>query len=806
MIERLAQDFRYAIRTFRRSPGFVLLTVLTIAIGVGANAAIFSIVNAVLLRPLPFPRAGDLVLVGDSNRQTRVGYGDTSPANFLDWRQRHHSFTGMAAFRQAQFTVATSDRPERIPGAIVNASFFDVLEVKPALGRGFMASDEQRGAPRVALLGDGVWRQRFAARRDIVGETIRLNDEPHTIVGVMPAGIDYPDQAAVWVTPHWRVPDDPLAPAIDPAAQRSHGYFFVVARLRPGLAFEAAQSDMDQVAAGLEREYPNDNMNKGVVLTPLRADLIADVKATVLLLFAAVAVLLLIVTANVSGLLIARATARHQEMAVRIALGASRGRILTQLLTESVVLAAAGGAAGVLLALWLVGPLVSLSPADLAVAGTVAIDRTVLGFSLAISMAAGILFGLAPAHQLLRLNVHGDLKQAARGGSSAGHRRIRGVLVVGEIALSLVLLVAAGLTVRSFVNVQREPAGFNPDRVLTFSVGLSAARYPTAPQKAEFWQRALASVAQVPGIETVGATSRLPLLPGNSTRGLTIKSLPPNAQASADYRTASSDYFRAMGIRILQGRGFDEADGEGRPLVALISQSAARRFWPDRNPVGERFSIDEPEITVIGVVGDVHAAALDRAPQPTIYVPYRQDPWPSMVFALRTNGDPATFAAAARAAIWRVDKEQPVGAARTMDEQLSNSLTRRRFSVALLTAFGVVAVALAAIGLYGVLAFIVAQRRREIGVRMALGAQPRDVVADVLGQGLRLAVVGVVAGVILALGATRLLSSVLFGTSPTDALTFAAVATLLVVIAAGASFVPALRASRVDPLIALRDE
>jgi putative ABC transport system permease protein len=407
--------------------------------------------------------------------------------------------------------------------------------------------------------------------------------------------------------------------------------------------------------------------------------------------------------------------------------------------------------------------------------------------------------------------VHGDLKQGARGGTSVGQRRIRAALVAGEIALSLVLLVAAGLTIRSFARVQQTPAGFTADRVLTFSLGIPGARYPEPQQKADFWERALEAVRQIPEVETAGAISRLPLLPGNSTRGLTIRDLPADARATGHYRTASPDYFRAMGIPLLRGRVFNEADREHRPLVAIISAAAAQRFWPNRDPLGERFSIDEPEIAIVGVVGDVRAAALDKAPEPTIYVPYRQDPWPSMVFTLRMNARPgaatdAGLLASIRRAIWSVDKDQPVGAILTMDQQLSRSLTRRRFSVTLLTAFGVVAVGLAAIGLYGVLAFIVAQRRREIGVRMALGARPRDVIADVMGQGLRLAAIGVAAGIGLSLVLTRLLRSLLFGVSPMDALTFVSVATLLTIVAAAASLVPALRASRVDPLVALRDE
>jgi predicted permease len=440
------------------------------------------------------------------------------------------------------------------------------------------------------------------------------------------------------------------------------------------------------------------------------------------------------------------------------------------------------------------------------VAGAVTIDRRVLLFGLAVSTLAGLLFGLAPAYQLTRLNVHSDLKQGGRGGSGAGQRRIRAALVAGEIALSLVLLVGAGLTIRSFVKLQHQPAGFNPDHVLTLGVNLPSARYPTPLQKAEFWSRTLEELRRIPGVEITAGVSRLPLLPGNSTRGLAIKHLPPNSQATAHYRTATPDYFRAMSIPLVSGRAFDEGDREGRPLVAIISAATARRYWPNQNPIGEQFSINAPPITIVGVVADIRTAALDKAPEPTVYVPYRQDPWPSMVFTLRTNAAPATLSTAVRDAIWAVDKDQPVGAVRTMDEQLSRSLTRRRFSVSLLTGFGVVAVSLAAIGLYGVLAFIVAQRRREIGVRMALGAQPRDVIADVMGQGLRLAGLGVAIGLALALAGTRLLSALLYGTSPTDAVTFAAVATLLVAIAAAASLVPALRASRVDPLVALRDD
>jgi putative ABC transport system permease protein len=442
------------------------------------------------------------------------------------------------------------------------------------------------------------------------------------------------------------------------------------------------------------------------------------------------------------------------------------------------------------------------------VAGDVTIDTTVLLFGLATSTFTGLLFGLAPARQLSRLNVNEDLKASARGGSTARQRRARAVLVAGEIALSLVLLVAAGLTVRSFIQLQRVPPGFNPDGVLTVGLSPSPTRYSTQALRAEFWERTLRALRETPGVQSAGATSRLPLLHGNSTRGLEIPGFTADAEPSADYRTATPEYFGVMGIPLLSGRDFTDADREGRQPVAIISDLAAQRFWPGRNPIGQRFQIrvPGPEYTIVGVAGDVHSASLEEAPQPTVYVPYRQDAFPFMTFVMKSPVGVAAIANAVRAAVWSVDKDQPVGPVLTMDEQLSNSLARRRYSVTLLSAFGTTAVLLAAVGLYGVLAFVVSQRRREIGVRIALGATARDVVTDVLGQGLRLAALGMAVGLVLALTVTRLMSSLLFGIGATDVATFAGSALLLTIIAVAASLVPALRASRVDPLIALRDE
>ena len=807
MIDSVRQDVRYAIRTFRRSPGFAALAILTIAIGVGANAAIFSVVNAVLFRPLPYPRAAELVLLSQNIRQTKQRLADATPANFLDWRARNHAFGGLAAFESTSPTLTGSDHPERVEGAMVNANFFDLLEVRPAVGRAFVAADEQPGAPRVAILSDGLWRRLFGGRPDVIGQTARLDDEPTTIVGVMPPGIDYPGKTALWITPHWRVPDDPLlGPAQDPSTERRHGYIRVVGRLKPGVSMEQAQADMDGVALALEHDFPNDLQNVGVDLESLRSELVADVRPTVGLLFAAVGLLLLIATANVSGLLIARATARRQEIALRFALGATRSRILTQLLTESVLLAGAGGAGGVLLAMWLIRPLVELSPASLTVAGDVRIDATVLLFALSVSLVAALLFGLAPARQLMRVNVHDDLKQSARAGAGARQRRTRAILVAAEIALALVLLIAAGLTVRSFIRLQQVSTGFDVDNVVTVTLNPPAPRYPTAQQRADFYEQTIEALRAIPGVRLAGATSRLPLSGGNSARGLTIPGIPPGVPTGADYRTASPDYFRAMGIPLLRGRGFTDGDREDRPLVAVLSASLAQQFWRNQDPIGAHFSIGDRNITIVGVVGDVHHASLDAAVRPTVYVPYRQDVFPFMTFVMRTTAAPPILASAVHEAIWRVDKEQALGNLTTLDEQLSRSLSRRRFAVTLLTVFGAIAVALAALGLYGVLAFIVAQRRREIGVRMALGATRQDVIGDVMGHGLRLAAIGVAIGLGLALIGTRLLEAMLFGTSRTDAVTFVASSVLIVAVTAVASALPALRASRVDPIVALRDE
>ena len=804
MIAALAQDVRYAARTWRRAPGFVALVVLTLAVGIGANAAVFSVVDAVLLRPLPFPHPDELVLVGQTDVRTRAWYGSATPANFLDWRGRARSFTAMAGYRDASLTLVSGSRPERQNGAMVNAAFFDILQLKPAIGRTFAPSEGEPGAPRVAVLGHALWRDRFGGRVDVLGQTIRLEDEPHTIIGVMPPGVDFPDRAQLWITPHWPAPDDPLLPAsVDPSAQRDHDYFFVVARIKPGVTREQAGAEVGTIAAALAREYPAANRNVGASVIPLRDDfVVADVRTTTLILFAAVGLLLLIATANVSGLLMARATARHQEIAVRVALGAARSRIIAQLLTESFLLATLGGGAGVLLAMWLVPAIVALSPVDLGV-GAIGVNGSVLAFGVVVSGVAGLLFGLAPARQLARVDVNEDLKQSSRGASGGRQRRLRAAIVAGEMALSLVLLVAAGVTVRSFVRLQRVPLGFDPSRVTTFRIAPSATRYGTQALRSAYWQRTFAALSEIPGLQFAGV-SRLPMTGGNSGRGLAIPGLAADAQPSMDYRTVTPGYFRLLNIPMHRGRDFTDADRDGSPTVAIISQSAADRFWPGLDPLGRTFRIADPgpDYAIVGVVGDIRAFSLAQAPRPMLYVPFRQDAFPFMTFLARGAVDETGI----QRAVWSVDKDQPIGALRAFEDEIARSLVRRRFSVTLLTVFGIVAVVLAAVGLYAVLAFLVSQRRREIGVRIALGATAGDVVRTVLSEGLRLVAAGMAVGIGLSLAATRGMTSMLYATSPTDALSFAAAAAVLAAIAVGASIVPAIRASRVDPLAALRDE
>lgn len=803
LLDELGRDVRYALRALGRNRGYAFAAILTLALGISAATAVFTIVDGVLLRPLPFDRPGELFLVFQQNTLTKTSLGDATPANFLDWRARTRSFAAMAALRGGNVSLALGDGAERVRAADVTPNFFDLLGVPAVLGRTFTARDGADRA-RVVVISDALWQQRFGGRPDVVGRTLRIDSVPYTIIGVLGPGLDYPDEAQLWYPSHWAVPEDPLAPGRDPSAERGHGYLYAIGRLAPGTSPAQARADLHAVGAALEREYPDDNRHIGIDMRSLHEELVGDTRPALLLLLAAVGLLLLIATVNVSGLLIARGAARRHEIAIRLALGASRARVVRQLLVESVVVAALGGLAGTVAAIWATGPLLALSPLETGISRPVHADVRVLLFALGVSMLAGVLCGVIPARQTTAVGVHEDLKQSPRAGGGAP-RRLRAVLVATEIALSVVLLIASGLTIRSLAALGRVHTGFDATNVLTVQVSLSDAAYATPEQQAEFWTRARGAIAAIPGVTTAGAISRLPVSGGNSTRGLTIDGRDPSPPVEADYRSVMPEYFAALRIPVLRGRLLGEADGPGRPPVALVSDSLARRDFPGLDPIGHQISIGEGPITIVGVVGDVRHV-LEASPHPTVYVPYRQDPWPFMAFALRTSTPPATLGSAVHAAIRRLDPNQAIGPVATLSDRLHTSTSPRRFIVGLLAGFGTCAALLAAIGLYGVLAFLVAERKREIGVRMALGAARSEIVRAVVGDGLRLAAAGLLFGLVAAAGAMRLLKALLFDTSATDVPTFAAAAGLLVAVAVAASAVPALRASRVDPADALRSE
>jgi putative ABC transport system permease protein len=815
MIETLGQDLRYAGRTFRRSPGFVLLAVLTIAVGVGANAAIFSVVNAVLLRPLPFDQSGQLVLVHETNKLTRQSTGNMSPANFLDYRIRTHGFTGLAALRNEGYTVI-GDRTERWSGGLVSANFFDVLGVTPVLGRRFTPAEEGPGAARVAILSDGLWRQRFGARRNVIGESVRLNGEPHTIVGVAPAGVEYPDQAQLWTPGHWRVPDDSLLPGADPSAQRNHAYMMVLGRMKAATTREQAAADVAAVAAGLERDYPNANMNVGATVVSLRDDLVGDVRPTLVLLFAAVGLVLLIACVNFASLQLARSATRQREIAIRAALGAPSGRLIRQMLTESVLLALLGGAAGLVLAGLGVRLLMELKPAGLPRIANTSIDASVLGFTFAVSLLTGIVFGLLPALSTTFFGLNAKLKQDTRttAGGCTGYR-LRKFLVVSEIALALVLLISAGLMIRSFTLLHRVDPGFRTDNLLTMRVELPEARYHEQAKQRQFHREFLEALNAAAGVQAA-LVSELPMSGDYITHNFVIEGRPPLAAGSepeVQTRTVEGDYFRVLGIPLLAGRDFGSQDRTGSLRVAVVNRAFVAQYFPGQDAIGARVQwarSDPPDwMTIVGVVGDIKHFGPGEPEEPAVYDLYSQtaQQWKRWMYpTIRGAAAPGILLGQVKQRLWAIDNQLPVTQVFTMNEVVAASLDHQRFNLTLLGIFAGVALALAVVGIYGVMSYAITQRTNEIGIRVALGAQQRDVLWLILGQGLRLALIGGSLGIAASLALTRYMSHLLFGISPRDPQTFVAIPFALLAVALLACYAPARRAVRVDPIIALRYE
>ena len=799
----LLQDLRYSARQLRKSVGFSVVAVITLALAIGANTAVFSVVDQVLLHPLPYPDSGRIVKVS----QTFEGLPtyDASPANYLDWVSENQVFAEMAASRGWQGSLSAGDRPDRVKGTMATPSFFHLFGIEPILGRGLEASDAQPGNDHVVVLGYGLWQRYFAADRAIVGRDIRLNGEQYTIVGVMPPNFSPDDYGELWLPSPWGVPTHPLVPDQDPRQFRGRNYLDVWARLKPGVTVQQARAELDTIGRRLEKQYPDSNGNVGVTFSPLHEYIVGDIRPVLLVLLAAVVIVLLIGCANVANLLLARATARAKEISIRTALGATRRRLLRQLLTESVLLALVGGGLGLLLAILAVPSLLALSPPDIRQFQQIGINREVLAFSFLASVVCGIVFGLLPALQSSRSNPNEFLKEGERG-STAHRGRTRSVLVIAEVGLSLVLLIGAGLLVKSFARLMDVNAGFDPDHLLTFNLGLPPST--DSVHQLAFYQQVMQRLQALPGVQAVGAVSRLPLAGGNSSRSFNV----PGAEKSydADIRVSTPDYFRAMRIPLLKGRSFSDADLGGSLKVAVVNDALARTVFPGQDPIGKRitnFGPDNLTLQIIGVVGNVRHVGLDADPNSEIYQLLGQAQWPSMFVAIRSaTSDPTSLTAEAQNAVWGVNKDVPLANVRTMQEVIANSVQRRKFSMLLLTIFAVAAMLLAAVGLYGVMSYSVAQRTHEIGIRMALGARRPDVLTLVVKQGMALALMGIAAGTVLSLAMTRLISGMLFGITATDPLTFAAVAALLGTVAFLANYLPARRASKVEPMVALRYE
>ena len=804
----MRQDVIYAVRGLWRRPAFAVAAIVTLALGIGANAAIFSVVNAVLLRPLPYPRAERLMMVWTYNPRQGFDKDVGTYPNFADWRRDSRSFERLAAYTGASYTLTGSGDPLQIRGAVVTPGFFETMGVSPLRGRVIASGDATTGGHHVVVLSHGLWVRRFGGDAGVVGRSLPLSSVSHEVIGIMPEGFAHPEDAELWT---------PLAPT-DAFAEvmQSRGSFWltVMGRLRADVEQAAAQAEMDAIAARLERQH-RENAGLGVRLVPLHEEIVGDVRRPLLVLLGAVGFVLLIACANVANLLLTRAAARQRELAVRAALGAGRARIARQLLTESIVLALLGGAAGLLLAAWAVDLLHALAPAHVPRLSLVRVDATVLAYAAAASVVTGVVFGLAPVSQ--SSSTADALKDGARGGSDGARgRRLRSALAIAEIAVALVLVVGAGLLVRSFVALNRVDLGFETRGLLALRLQLPRAAYPKEEQVAAFYQRLTERIRALPGVESAAAASSilLPALPQSA--GVIVENRPADTSSGArvpvPYDAVTPEFFDTLGIPVVKGRRFTAGDAPGGLPVVMVNEAFERRYFPDRDALGRRVGFgtapapDTTWYTIVGVVRDTRRAGVDRAPWAEMYFPHTQAQDPAMFVILRSSGDPLSLAAAAQAAVWSLDRNQPVSSVRTLRDMVDRTQANRRFTTLLLLVFACVALALAAVGVYGVIAYSTAQRTQEIGIRMALGAGRSDVLRLVLGEGAKIALIGLGIGVAGAALASRLLTGLLFGVPRWDPMTFAAVPVLLLAVAAIASWIPARRAVRLDPVTAMRTQ
>ena len=812
-IENFLQDIRYGLRMLRKNPGFTAVAVLTLALGIGANTLIFSVVNAAILHPLPFREASRLVTLWATSPTIGFsGPGTLTDPDYMEWRKQNHVFSEIAAFRGQPSNLTGVGEPVRLTGAAISPSFSRVLDVNPALGRSFSPAEENDGRNRVALLSDRLWHSRFGSDPSTVGQSIKLDGEFYTVIGVMPAGFGFPNEADVWI---------PLTLADD----AHNATLQVVARLKPGVSIERARSEIALI--GQRRPRRAGDWEWNITLVSLNQAVASDVRTPLLVLFAAVGLVLLIACANVANLFLARATTRQREIAIRRALGASRTRVIRQMLTESVTMAVIGGAVGVLpaaLGQSFVARAASLLPRSLgspSVAAHVAsagIDGWVLGFTLAISVLTAVLFGLTPAIEASRAELNHSLKEAGRiSATGRGRRYLQDGIVLTEVALALILLVGAGLLVRSFLHLMNVDPGFSPQNVLTLNISLPESRYSSALPMIAFEQQALERLSALPGVKSAGGVFGLPLGDGAIAGDFIVEGQAAPAPGTQPFIAAKKviggDYFKAIGIPLLKGRYFDKHDSETAPHVVIVSQNLARHFWPRGDAIGKRLKpgfFNDAWCTVVGIVGDTKQYSLGETPSPSMYLPYAQAPAPFLMqdftLVLRTASDPISLVAAARRAVQAVDPDMPVFDVATMEQLVYRSASEPRFNTALLGIFAALALVLAAVGIYGVMSYAVMQRTHEIGLRMALGAQASDVLHQVLRQGMLLAAGGIAVGMAGAWVVTRFLASLLFGVRPTDPITFALVPPILATVALVACLVPARRATKVDPMVALRYE
>jgi len=803
----LLQDLRYAIRLLGKSPGFTAIAILTLALGVGANTAIFTVVNAVLLRPLGFRDPSRVVLVAEKSAYPTVS---TSYQNYVDWRDQSHSFESMEATRGTTITLTGSGEPERLNARMATAPLFSLLGVNAILGRTFLSEEDRAGGAPVVVLGYGLWQRRFGGARDILGRSITLDSQPYTVVGVLPSGFEFLQPADIFL------PFTPWAKTL-PDDRNWHPGIFPIARLREGISREQARTEMVGITKRLEEQYPIYNTGTSADVVDLQEQLVKGVRPALLLLLGAVAAVLLIACVNVANLLLARAASRGREVAIRTSMGASRWRVTRQLITESVLLSLAGGVLGLLFAWASLGPLLKLSATSLPAVFAVSLDRWVLFFTLAVSLVTGLLFGIVPALRTAKLDLRETLNESSRGSTAGpGHHRIRGALVAGEIAMAMLLLVGAGLLLRSFSRLQDIPPGFQAGHLLVADLPLSLTAYAKPEQRFQFFDRIVERVKSLPGVRSAGAASFLPVSGGGGLLHFNIYGRPPKSPhdyIATGYRTTTPNYFETLGMPLAEGRFFTAADTEKAPAVVVINATMAKTYFPGENPLGKRLQVgatpesDVPWMEVVGVVGDVRQG-LDLDPKAEMYLPYRQADQLLPVFqlsiVLRTATDPMLQASALRSALAEIDPNQPLVRVRTMEENMAATVAQPRFRTWLIGIFAGLALILAGVGVYGVMSYTVTQRTSEIGIRVTLGAQPEDVFRIVVGEGLRLALTGVGAGMLGALALTRLLRSFLYGVSAYDPLTFVGVALILTLVAVAASFFPARRATLVDPMVALR--